>query len=38
MFYNGIWVAGNEYLQIAAPWTAFKAGPGAAGYCAWGST
>ena len=21
---RGIWVAGNEYLQIAAPWTAFK--------------
>ncbi|MEZ5897245.1 MAG: methionine--tRNA ligase [Parvularculaceae bacterium] len=24
---RGIWVAGNEYLQIAAPWTAFKTDP-----------
>ncbi len=24
---RGVWVAGNEYLQIAAPWTAFKADP-----------
>ena len=21
---RAIWVAGNEYLQLAAPWTAFK--------------
>jgi methionyl-tRNA synthetase len=24
---RGIWVAGNEYLQVAAPWTAFKTDP-----------
>ncbi|MBY0422340.1 MAG: class I tRNA ligase family protein, partial [Parvularculaceae bacterium] len=24
---RSIWVAGNEYLQIAAPWTAFKTDP-----------
>lgn len=24
---RGVWVAGNEYLQIAAPWTAFKTDP-----------
>ncbi len=24
---RGIWVAGNEYLQAAAPWTAFKTDP-----------
>ena len=24
---RGIWVAGNEYLQRAAPWTAFKTDP-----------
>ncbi len=24
---RGIWVAGNEYLQITAPWTAFKTDP-----------
>lgn len=24
---RGIWVAGNEYLQVAAPWTAFKLDP-----------
>lgn len=24
---RGIWVAGNEYVQIAAPWTAFKTDP-----------
>jgi methionyl-tRNA synthetase len=24
---RGIWVAGNEYLQTAAPWTAFKTDP-----------
>ena len=24
---RGIWAAGNEYLQIAAPWTAFKTDP-----------
>ncbi|MEZ5920399.1 MAG: methionine--tRNA ligase [Parvularculaceae bacterium] len=24
---RGVWVAGNEYLQVAAPWTAFKADP-----------
>jgi methionyl-tRNA synthetase len=24
---RAIWVAGNEYLQIAAPWTAFKSDP-----------
>ncbi|MEQ8178075.1 MAG: methionine--tRNA ligase [Amphiplicatus sp.] len=27
---RGIWVAGNEYLQVAAPWTAFKTDPAAA--------
>jgi methionyl-tRNA synthetase len=27
---RGLWVRGNEYLQVAAPWTAFKAGPEAA--------
>ncbi len=24
---RSIWVAGNEYLQVAAPWTAFKTDP-----------
>ena len=24
---RAIWVAGNEYLQVAAPWTAFKTDP-----------
>ncbi len=24
---RAIWVAGNEYLQLAAPWTAFKSDP-----------
>ena len=24
---RAIWVAGNEYLQVAAPWTAFKSDP-----------
>ena len=24
---RGIWVAGNEYLQTAAPWTTFKTDP-----------
>jgi methionyl-tRNA synthetase len=24
---RGIWVAGNEYLQRAAPWTSFKENP-----------
>ncbi len=24
---RGIWVAGNEYLQVAAPWTAIKTDP-----------
>jgi len=24
---RGVWVAGNEYLQVAAPWTAFKTDP-----------
>ncbi|MEM6603419.1 MAG: methionine--tRNA ligase [Pseudomonadota bacterium] len=28
---RGIWVAGNEYLQEAAPWTAFKTNPEQAG-------
>ncbi len=27
---RAIWVAGNEYLQLAAPWTAFKENPEAA--------
>ncbi|MEQ8936500.1 MAG: class I tRNA ligase family protein [Amphiplicatus sp.] len=27
---RSIWVAGNEYLQVAAPWTAFKTDPAAA--------
>ena len=27
---RGIWVAGNEYLQGAAPWATFKADPGRA--------
>ncbi|HQY42823.1 MAG TPA: methionine--tRNA ligase [Paracoccaceae bacterium] len=27
---RGIWVAGNEYLQAAAPWTVFKTDPEAA--------
>lgn len=27
---RGIWVAGNEYLQAAAPWTVFKTDPDAA--------
>lgn len=27
---RGIWVAGNEYLQSAAPWTVFKTDPEAA--------
>lgn len=27
---RGIWVAGNEYLQSAAPWTVFKTDPDAA--------
>ena len=27
---RGIWVVGNEYLQVAAPWTAFKTDPSAA--------
>jgi len=27
---RAIWVAGNEYLQAAAPWTAFKTDPAAA--------
>jgi methionyl-tRNA synthetase len=27
---RAIWVAGNEYLQVAAPWTAFKTDPEAA--------
>jgi methionyl-tRNA synthetase len=27
---RALWVAGNEYLQIAAPWTAFKADAAAA--------
>ena len=27
---RGIWAAGNEYLQAAAPWTAFKTDPGRA--------
>ena len=27
---RAIWVAGNEYLQHAAPWTAFKTDPDAA--------
>ncbi len=27
---RALWVAGNEYLQIAAPWTAFKTDPAAA--------
>ncbi|HRP11263.1 MAG TPA: methionine--tRNA ligase [Terricaulis sp.] len=28
---RAIWVAGNEYLQLAAPWTAFKTDPVQAG-------
>ena len=28
---RGIWVVGNEYLQSAAPWAAFKTDPGRAG-------
>jgi methionyl-tRNA synthetase len=27
---RAIWVAGNEYLQVAAPWTAIKSNPDAA--------
>ncbi|MEQ1618073.1 MAG: methionine--tRNA ligase [Terricaulis sp.] len=27
---RALWVAGNEYLQVAAPWTAFKTDPAAA--------
>ena len=27
---RAIWVAGNEYLQVAAPWTVFKENPEAA--------
>src|SRR6202008_3779750 len=27
---RAIWVAGNEYLQLAAPWTAIKTDPAAA--------
>lgn len=27
---RAIWAAGNEYLQVAAPWTAFKTDPEAA--------
>ena len=28
---RGIWAAGNEYLQVAAPWTEFKTDPVRAG-------
>ncbi|ADM09912.1 methionyl-tRNA synthetase [Parvularcula bermudensis HTCC2503] len=27
---RGLWAAGNEYLQVTAPWTAFKTDPDAA--------